>query len=79
MWDDERLLVAIMAAYRCKACGAGLDARPERCPLCGSEPAVPKTTKAPSEPVENVSDYQARLRKLRRELEALRDDGAEAV
>ena len=58
----------------CPECGAALQLRPTLCPLCGSNVSAQR---APSGPAE-VEDYQARIRTLREQLQALRE-GAEAV
>ena len=48
--------------------------RPTLCPLCGSDVSAHPAPSAPAE----VEDYQARIRILREQLQALRE-GAEAV
>lgn len=50
-----------------------LEARPARCPLCGTDADTP-ADKSP-----DVDGYQSNLRKLREELKRLREDDAEAV
>jgi hypothetical protein len=65
-----------MARNRCKTCGAQLRLGPARCPLCGADSDAPK---AEPKKEESVDDYQERVRLLRKELQQLRDDDAEAV
>lgn len=75
-------------AKRCSECGVELRLDPASCPLCGAPTgAVPDWSKSsdkaavlkfkPTKP-EEVDDYQAKLRKLRKSLKALREDAREA-
>jgi predicted amidophosphoribosyltransferase len=61
---------------RCNGCGAELQLGPDSCPLCGAEARLTGARKPKRR--ENVDDYQASVRKLRKQLRALRD-GAKAV
>jgi len=61
----------------CNGCGAELQLGPDSCPLCGAEARLTGTRK-PKRRRENVDDYQASVRELRKQLQALRD-GAKAV
>ena len=58
---------------RCSECGAVLEARPVRCPLCGTETIAPEVAER------DRDQYQSNLRQLREELQRLREDDAEAV
>jgi predicted amidophosphoribosyltransferase len=70
---DERLLVT-MAPRLCGECGAGLEPRATRCPLCGGSTPAPVGEREPRD----IDSYQADVRRLREQLKALRE-GAEAV
>ena len=60
---------------RCRECGATSSAEAEECPLCGAELAAKKAAPAPKD----VDSYHANVRKLREQLEKIRNDEAEAV
>lgn len=62
---------------RCNGCGAELQLGPDSCPLCGAEARLTGARK-PKRRRQNVDDYQASVRELREQLQALRD-GAKAV
>ena len=62
----------------CNGCGAELQLGPDNCPLCGAEARLTGSRKSARRRKRNVDDYQASVRELREQLQALRD-GAKAV
>jgi len=62
----------------CNGCGAELQLGPDSCPLCGAEARLTGARKKKAREPQNVDDYHASVRELRKQLRALRDD-AEAV
>jgi len=63
---------------RCNGCGAELQLGPDNCPLCGAEALLTGARKRKPRGRPNVDSYQASVRELREQLQALRD-GAKAV
>jgi predicted amidophosphoribosyltransferase len=62
----------------CNGCGAELQLGPNSCPLCGAESRLTGARKPKRRERPTVDDYQASVRELREQLQALRD-GAKAV
>lgn len=61
----------------CDGCGAEVSFGPASCPLCGSFVGNPPPQKGISElPKKKVEDYHEDLRRLREELDKLRQESA---